>query len=256
MVPISIDISGAVQRLMLTQEEVKSYSRFVLDSIGTRYMQLWEQGVDRKLNSTRSAYKAGMSMRYIDDYNLEFQLEGKGFAKLGLMIERGVSPFDIKEGFERSPKAKRNEDGGWYLTIPFRHATSSAIAESGAFANRMPKPVEKIAKKSSSPLRLPDLPPEFQNKGKRAELVGSDNLVIKEYKHKSAIFEGLTHGKKEHHGQYTTFRRVSDNSDPLSWIHMGFEEHNFMGKALNSLTNEFEPIIDLAEEQFLADRFK
>lgn len=253
MIPVTIDISGAIDRLILTEEEVKSYSRFVLDNISNRYMQLWEKGVDTGLNSTRGAYKSGMSMRYVDDFNVEFTLDGKGVAKLGLMIEQGTSAYDLKEGFKRSDKVKTGKNG-WYLTIPFRHATSQALAESGAFANKLPRPVEQISKKSARPLKLSDLPKEFQVKGKREEITQS-GMIINEYQHKHSIFEGLTHSTKQHHGQYHTFRRVGEASDPLSWIHKGFDEHNFMGKALDKLTSELEPIIDLAEEQFLSERY-
>lgn len=253
MVPITIDISPVVDRLSLSDDEFKSYARFVLDTIGRRYMELWEKQVNDNLHQTRRAYKSGMKLDYVDDFTMEFTLEGKGQAKLGLMIERGATPFDIKAGFERSSKVKQKKGGGWYLTIPFRFATSQAIADSPIFSNRLPKPVENIAKKVEGAVRTSDLPVEFQVKGVRKE-IKQGAVTIPEYQHKSPIYTGVQHNTQPNHGGYVNFRQVSDASDPLSWIHKGFEPHNFMGKALDQITGEFEQLIDLAENQFLSNR--
>lgn len=253
MVPIVIDISPVISRLSLYPEEVKSYSRYVLDTLGRRYMELWEKQVNDNLHQTRSAYKSGIKMEYLDEFNIAFILEGKGQSKLGLMIEAGASTFDIKDGFKKSSKVKQKKDGGWYLTIPFRFATAEAIAESSVFANRMPKPVENIARKSTTPLSTADLPVEFQMKGVRKE-IRQGSIVIPEYQHKSPIYSGIQKSDKPNHGGYVNFRRVSDVSDDNSWIHKGFEPHNFMGKALEQLSGEFQELVDLAEDQFLKNR--
>lgn len=255
MVPIMIDISGVVNRLVLSPEEVKSYARYVLDTLGGRYMELWEKKVDNGLHQTKGTYKSGMKAEYIDDFNMAFILDGKGIGKLGLMIEQGCTPFDIKDGFKQSSKVKHNKAGGWYLNIPLRFATAQAIAESAVFANKMPKPVENIVRKMGKDdyVKESQLPVEFQIKGVRKE-INSGGQSIPEYQHKSSIYVGLQHSTKPGHGGYMTFRTAGENSDKNSWIHKGFEAHNFMGKALEDLTGEFPQLIDQAEKEFLSNR--
>ena len=257
MVPIVIDISGVQGRLFLDAEEMRSYARYVLDGMGTRYMQLWTKQVTDNLHQTQRAYMLGMpqELKYVDDYTLEIVLEGKGDSKLAIMLETGASPFDIKEGFKKSSKAKKKEDGGWYLTIPFRYATASAIAQSSVFANKMPLPVERIAKRlgDKEQIKEADLPAEFQVKGVRKE-IKTATTIYPEYTHKSSIYTGIQHNTLPNQGSYINFRRVSDLSDDNSWIHKGFQPHNFMDKALEELTRELPSILNLAEEQFLGGR--
>lgn len=245
MVPIKIDISPVIQALSLDNDEIKSLSRFILDSASDRYMQLWEKRVDNTLHQTRNAYKLGMRYEYEDDFTVSFILDGKGASKLALMIEKGVSPFDQKEGFSRSTKKTEvlRKDGsvGWYLTIPMRHATAEAIGEASIFAGKLPQRIQQLSKKLGRALKTEDLPEEYQQL--QTNVVG--------YEHKSPIYSGLVHNTKKNHEGYFTFRRVSDMSDILSWTHKGFEEHDLMGKSMEDLSQEIPEIVKLAKEQFL-----
>lgn len=245
MVPIKIDISPVIKALSLDNDEIKSLSRFILDSASDRYMQLWEKRVDNTLHQTRNAYKLGMRYEYEDDFTVSFILDGKGASKLALMIEKGVSPFDQKEGFSRSTKKTEvlRKDGsvGWYLTIPMRHATAEAIGEASIFAGKLPQRIQQLSKKLGRALKTEDLPEEYQQL--QTNVVG--------YEHKSPIYSGLVHNTKKNHEGYFTFRRVSDMSDILSWTHKGFEEHDLMGKSMEDLSQEIPEIVKLAKEQFL-----
>jgi hypothetical protein len=250
MIPINIDISQAMARIMPTQEEVRDYSRFVLDSIVTRYIEMWEKEVDNSLHQTKRAYKAGMpeSVNYLDDYTAEVVLNGKGDSKLAIMIEKGASAFDIKDGFEKSSKVKHNKDGDWYLTVPFKWATSEAIAESSVFSGKMPKPVQNIVKREGKTTTT-NLPSEFQVKGVRKE-ISNGGVTIPAYEHKSSIYLGIVKSDKPQHSGATSFRRAGKNSDDGSWMHKGFEPHNFMGKAVDKLLSEIPSILKNAETQF------
>ena len=259
MVPIQIDISGLVAQFQFSKEETRGFSRFLLDRLGREYMEIWENKVNDGLGSTRAAYKSGMKFSFLDDFNIEFELDGKGQSKLGLMIERGADAFDIKEGFRNSPKAKNPGQPDWYLTVPFRLATPEALAESSAFSGRMPKSIHQIAKQKGQ-VTNSDLPKEFQTLGVRPELNVSQNILSAEkqaeYTHKSPIYEGIQRSMMERHSHYTSFRRVSGKSEPNSWIHKGFEERDFMGKSLQDLSNNLNDIIDLAREQFIDSKFE
>lgn len=253
MVPIVIDISGVQGRLFLSGEEMKSYARYVLDGMGNRYMQLWTKQVTENLHQTQGAYISGMptELKYVDDFTLEIVLEGKGQSKLAIMIEDGASAWDMKEGFGKSSKIKHNKAGGWYLTIPFRFATSTAIAQSAVFANRMPAAVEKVAKAlgAEESIRESDLPGEFQVKGIRKE-ISQGGRTFPEYTHKDSIYTGIQHNTAPNEGKYNKFRRVGENSKISSWVHKGFQPKHFMEKALEQLTQQIPDILALADEQF------
>jgi len=155
------------------------------------------------------------------------------------MLEVGHEPFDEKIGFSQSPKKKMKKGGGWYMTIPFRYASSEALAESGAFAGILPKQIERMAKQSTIPLRQTDLPTPFNDTNQRA-VIERMNKRVDEYKHKVSVYAGLirkdiSSTNKEKRGGYYVFRRVSDKSDPLSWWNKGFERHDFMGQALSNM---------------------
>ena len=47
-----------------------------------------------------------------------------------------------------------------------------------------------------------------------------------------------------------TFRRVSDKSDPNSWIHPGFDARKFMDKALDQ--TQIPQVVDMVLDNFLS----
>lgn len=250
MLPITIDIGNFIDDLFLDQGDVKVLSKFVLDRIADRYMYLWEKSVDEQLHSTRSLYKRSMSYQYVDDFNIIFTLSGKGEGRLALMIEQGATSFDLKDGMRRSPKAHNPGQQNWWISVPFRQATSEALAESVIFAGKLDPQVQDIAKRQTAGVSFSQLPEQLQQRLTRPA-INSGGKVIPEYQHKSPIQQGVVHGKQQFHGQYHTFRRISENSEQYSWIHKGFTEHDFMGKSLNSLSSEIPSIVSNAKSEFL-----
>jgi hypothetical protein len=188
-----------------------------------------------------------MGMEFNGDFEINFYLEGKGESRLGLMIENGASAFDIKEGLKRSPKAHNSGQANWYISVPFRIATAEAIAESSVFQGQMTKTVQNIAKKVGV-LTVKNIPEELKIKGVRKE-INEGSKTYPKYEHKFFLYEGLSRGTKKYHGQYQTFRRVSENSDENSWIHPGFQPHNFMDKTLDEV--QIDNIADIAIDEFL-----
>ena len=141
------------------------------------------------------------------------------------------------------------------MTVPFRYATPGAVAESDIFQKKLPKEIYDIAKNNNGkPIKNSQLPTQYQQLGVRKAIQGV-NGVIPEYIHKSPKFQGLVRvdissTDKEKRGGYFTFRRVSNNSDILSWIHPGFESKKFMDKALES--SQIETVVDMAIDNFLS----
>jgi hypothetical protein len=79
------------------------------------------------------------------------------------------------------------------------------------------------------------LPTQFQTPLIRPEVIDRAGKVFQAYKHKSSIYTGMQRKEapdKNKHGQYVTFRRVSDLSDPNAWIHTGITAHNFLDRTI------------------------
>jgi hypothetical protein len=49
---------------------------------------------------------------------------------------------------------------------------------------------------------------------------------------------------RESAGMYNVFRRVSDKSDPNSWIHPGFKSKDFLSQVSNKIDEIFPKVLD------------
>ena len=247
MIPISIDISDTVDEFTLSESEVKYLSGYLLDKISTEFVMRWEEQIDNNLKSTRSEYKKGIFQEQGDDNSVVIGLTSRQ-STLALMIEDGSEPFDEKQGFSQSDKRKTNKKDQWYITIPFRFATSGAIGESSAFSGKLPQPIMNLVKSQTTPLTIGDINKVPGNYGELGKNMTSG------YQHKFNIYEGLQRvevgsGQNESRGAYMNFRRVSENSDPAAWIHPGFEARHFMEAAIED--TDISSIVDHAVDEFL-----
>ena len=251
--PIKIDISDFINQWRLTEEEVSTFAYNVLDEIGTRFADQLRNKAGQELKQTKQDYQRAIYIEKPDNTSVIIGLSGW----LANAVEKGLGPFDMKEGFRYSSKVKLKPAGGWYMTIPFRHGIPTTIGESSIFANIMPGKVYEVAKQKlkdrRSQLTIKDLPPEFQLKNVRPEVYNSNTgQKFGPYQHKASIYEGMKNIGGVGHSQYVTFRRVSDMSDPLSWIHTGIVAHNLFEKTLNEFP--IADIISQVKEDFLENR--
>jgi len=219
MIPIIVDIGNLANEIALTPSELKSFAKMTLDRVVSRYEFLLNEQIDKKLHKTKQAYRQSLDFQYLDDYNAVFTLSGKGMGKLALMMERGATPFDMKDGFLNSSKAKTGKDGSRYFTVPFKHATSTAIAESSTFSNKMVQEAQLIAKKQPGvPISFNQLPVGLQTRGVR-QSVTRGGITSPTYEHKTPIHQGLVKSVNSKHSGYFTFRRVSEkNKDSITRI--------------------------------------
>jgi hypothetical protein len=253
MIPIHVDLSEIVAEFALTGAQAESLGSEIINRIVTEYTHKWENLVNRGLQKTRKLYKRAMYVDRVSSTEVVFGL-APGEDGLALAIEEGKPPFDEKIGFQGSSKKKVKLDGGWYLTIPFRYATPGAVAESMIFQNQLPKEIYGIAKKSIQPLKKSQLPEQYAQVGRR-KAIQTSNGIIPEYVHKAPKYQGLVRidissTNQENRGGYFTFRRVSDKSDVLSWIHPGFEAKKFMDKALDE--SQISEVANIVIDEFLS----
>lgn len=170
----------------------------------------WISEAQQGLKSTREAYLEGLNTIKVTAYNKGYiELTGK----FPNMIETGYSSYDMKTGFSDSPKKIAKKGGGWYLTIPFRHSTNSKISQN------MPKDIFKEAKKLNPGEKLTEALVSNLGYDKQTSWAG--------YRWKNSQYDNLvrivkTYDSGKTRGRYMTFRRVSDKSDPSSWMHPGY----------------------------------
>lgn len=253
MIPISIDISGIEDEFSLSDIQSDELAKSIIDKITVEYTNAWDNTVNNSLDKTRADYKRAMFVERSSNNEITFGLQASKENPLPLMLEEGTPSWDEKEAFARSPKRKQSLGGGWYLTVPFRHSASEDAV--GNFASKLPKVIKDIAKAKGSPLTVKDLPEQYRVKGVRKEFT-EKGKVIPQYQHKAPQYQGLTRieassGEEKSRGKYMTFRRVSSNSDPDSWIHPPMFARKLMDKALD--VADISTVADRAIDDYLSE---
>jgi hypothetical protein len=258
----AVDLSDVAEEFQLLAEQSSAMTKSVLDAVTIRLLANWKRAAGQDLKSTRAEYVR--SVYWSENTNNRNVLALIG--NLPNMIESGAQPFDIKNGFEKSGKIKRKKDGGWYLTIPFRIAAPGSLGENSAFSGVMGQDVHVLAKQlkprktvagaSSSGQSLPaaSLPPSRQILGTRKATSNAlTGQHFPEYRHKSPLHAGMRRNEKTYaaatQNTYNTFRRVSDKSDPNSWIHSGIKARNFAEQAFRQ--TDFDTIVNNSIDKFL-----
>lgn len=250
MIDISIDTMGLSEEFELGKAEIDDLLELSISMVTKKFKQHWDDVAKTSLHSTRDQYRSAIEIgsrgRFIGIVYLN------PAAKLANMIEMGSSTFDMKTGFLSSPKVKTGKSGP-YITIPFRFAGAGSIGESSGFAGVLPADVMTEVKKS------PEQPLPLSSIGKQHRMPKSQALRQRMGELKSKIgnlpmggqtskYEGV---KRSSVGSgYTNFRRVSLNSDPMSWMHPGFEAKELANKALDML--DVGHVVDIALNNFLA----
>jgi hypothetical protein len=254
IVPIYIDTGAIMESFTsLDKDSVDKICDNIAKTLAARYAQKLELEATTSLKQTKKRYIHAINV--VDTGRLEGTVI-LDYSKdpLVRMIEEGAAAFDMKKKMLASSKAKTNASGGKYITVPFRFGTPDAIGDSDVFSSIMPDAVYEVAKDQdtniptvggsrSSGLTVDKLPVQYQKPNTRKEIKDSEGKVLfKAYTHKGSIYEGITKNQDAVTGQntYNSFRRVSENSDPDSWIHKGIEQYNLVSKALQNFNQETE----------------
>ncbi len=255
MIPISIDTSEFEDMFNINEEDIKQFTSNVISEVAAHFAVLWRKEAS-VLKSSRKSYIRAITPKKINDTTYEVSLtnEDKKIGWLANAVEQGLSGYDMESGFESSTKKHNTKDGGWYLNIPFRQATSAkeeATKTNELFSGIMPKAVYSEAKKLQPKQSLTNkkIPKQYQTKGIRKRVV-IKSKVFEEYQRKHGKYEGM---QKKYdvsgRGTYFTFRRVSSKSDDNSWIHTGIEARNLADKALAKL--DIYSLVDNLAKQYI-----
>jgi len=247
-IPISIDLTELREEFDLVQSQVEGLGSTLVNVITDRIFSNWRDAAMKGLNKTRKSYINGLNIGEVTPTHKYIQLTGT----FPNMIEEGFGAFDMKPKMLASKKAKVSPNGVKFITIPFRHAAAGSIGESEVFSNVMPKEISDVVQKmtptktsisgsktSGGRLGFSDIPKQYQIPKSREAV---SNIKTQEsfpkYTHTGPITEGMIKSEKEYEGStkssYVTFRRISEKSDPMSWIHQGVSAKNFAQKAVDN----------------------
>lgn len=265
MIPLYFDFSDVAIEFALTPEDVDKMVSYAVKQAVAEVARNWDTQAKNHLHSTRSRYRKSIIVGQIDNKTAYVELVGE-FAN---MLEKGASAWDMKLNFAKSNKVKHTKDGGWYLTIPFRHATPGALGESSIFSGSLPQSVYQSIqasvsstrtqlgglKSAGTSLKESDIPSFFRIPKSRAAFSDvKSKTTFDEYLHKSSIYKGIAKSSKTYESatqsQYTSFRRASSNSDPMSWIHKGLPALNLADKAVAA--TRFDLVVDRAVDDYLS----
>lgn len=251
ILPINIDLGDLVEEFNLSGDQSVFLGSSIIDAVVSEYQLRWQNLISNSLHKTRNEYKRGVFIERESPLSVTFGLTNRE-SSIPLMIEEGQPPFDEKEGFRNSPKRKIAQNGGWYIDIPFRHATPEAVADSGLFASIMSQQIYNAVQKTGR-LSFMDLSVKDSAIGERKAI---NRLGVNKpaYMHKAPIYQGLTKvniasTQNEKRSGYFTWRRVSENSDPNSWWNGGIVPYKLMDKALEQA--KIDVVADKVIDQFL-----
>lgn len=258
MIPIFLDTSALAAEFNLTKADVDNLLTAVVKDLTTSAYEQWMIEAGKALGKSRQQYQRGLIVVSEGKFKGAVVLNGA----LPNMIESGASAFDMKVGFSKGRKVKRGPNG-WYMTIPFRLATPGAAGFSEVFAGSIPTAVYKVVQKQptvqmksgetrTKGLSFGQIPKQFQAPTIRAA-VNIGGQTFDTYVSKTSKYQGVTKIQNSTGGgQVFGFRRVSQQSDPGSWIHTGITARNLSNKVIGNL--QIEKRIDIVIDNFLASK--
>lgn len=237
---IQIDTQSIANSFNLDQSDIDRLLDTVAKDLTARFAVQWEREAISSLHSSRQ--------QYINNLVVVDEGPAKGavmlVGKLANMIESGTPSWDMKPSFLNGPNAKQGKNGK-YNTIPFSFGTPGALEENFS-GGILPQEVYNIVKDRApnEPLEKYDLKNTSASirEPKKKSVKMPESKSFKEYQHKSSIYEGVSKRTDKTTGQnsYGSFRRVSSNSDPASFIHPGFDAAHIAEKVLENFNVPME----------------
>lgn len=241
---MQFDFSDLREEFNMSQKDVDGLLDYTVKEITAAFAQEWENQASQNLHSSRNLYMRSIIVSDPGQFKGAVELVND----VPNMIESGKPPYDMKPALLNGKKAKTGKNGKKYNTVPYSIGTPDALEEN--FSTIMPEAVYEAVK--SKPQDIPivggvrtqgltkdEIPEQYREP--QSKLVTVINTKFdaewKKYTHKSSIYEGIIRQKSNVTGQnsYMSFRRVSENSDPLAWIHPGFVAMNLAEKAYDAL---------------------
>jgi hypothetical protein len=239
--------------------ELDSLSVAMVQSISTAVAGLaraaqdhWISLAQTRLRSSRADYINGL--RQSESYKQKVSASTQSFeiTLVGRMpnnFEFGMPSFDMKSvrpGWLGGAKARRAKDGSFYTVIPFRHSTSSETNMAYTGKARAVSTPTNLKNQLRSAVREYGLDRMIRTAtGQVAR--GSVSRIPKSAP-VHPYLQGLTRIQNTTRtggsSQLMTFRVMSENSNPSSWIHPGIKAANLLPEVENWVDNQLDRILE------------
>jgi hypothetical protein len=249
-------------------------------AVETRRVQaVWQAAVYGMLlpGMTKPVFSDGYYASLTTPDAFQYPFNGDAFAGAvistyprAMMIEEGYASFDMKPGLLNGPKSRPKKDGGRYNIVPFRYLLPNKQYRNRHFPT-MPVSIARLVTAKSFAPSIQDQPGGKVQWGSRLELPageypgaiknpfytaaeaerrGKENPMTDVYAWKSSPFAGMVRIQKTYEQRkqsiYLTFRTVSDQSDPNSWIHPGQPPNPVVDAVANYVRKEVEDNLSAA----------
>lgn len=240
---IKVELFNDVDFTSISEQHIEYFEQSIR-SLALATRDKWVSLAQSKLKSARQEYIRGLQEKtsFVENGPMNYEINLVG--DLANDIEGGKSSFDMKPGLLGGKAAAKN--GGNYVTVPFKHSKSSNTAFNNVSTPNYESDLKKVLKKSGLG-KIKKNASGVALQGKVGKATGTQAYIKKlKSKHKNTIFEGLTQYQKTYNkttqSQLMTFRRVSRNSDPASWIHPGFQPLNLLSEVEQWVQDQAELI--------------
>lgn len=252
-------------------EEIKKTLNFVKEYVGAlgdgmeKFVQVmpilirqeFQTFARQKLNSTQNVFMNALQMETVDNVMI-VELDPNSW--LANAVEKGASPFDMRENLLKSPKAKFSKKGFRYMIVPMDGSPKKKAPPSEKGQQIQAKILEvlnqnKFGKSKTSLMMTGQLRETQKAKTDDPEMKG----FIRSRLHSTP--EGFFNKKSKPKWEYTLFRAISDNPESKSfegWQHPGIQPANIFPAMQNWLDTNVDRILNdiiLTETEAVIKKF-
>jgi hypothetical protein len=171
----------------------------------------------RKLHTTKQQYLDAIQSKMQEEYVLVIELDKDAW--LANALEKGCSPFDMKEGHLKSPKAKISKEGFRYRVIPISKDKSGGSASSNPKSQALKQKIQDVLIKPKFAFRKLKL--HMDGSVSTSEAVKTNDPDIKGlYRIRHYKTPALAEAKQGS-TSYVMFRVMSEKPGSAEWMHPG-----------------------------------
>ena len=250
MISVNAKLDEIGRDINTLEEGVKGTLRSAIGGLAKASQSEWIRLAQARLKTSREAYVNGL--RQAESFEVKTVGEEPVYevtlvGELPNNIEHGMPSFDMKgvrPGWLGGGKSKVNKDGDRYVTIPFRHSTSSD-ARLGYSGKAKEVDLKSHLKKAVKQYGMDKMVRHASGKVKSGPVkrIPKSADVHKYIQGLTRIQKPTGEKGKSGSGTLMTWRVMSEKSDPSSWIHPGLVAQNLLREVERFADKELDNIV-------------